>query len=1041
MSKFLQTDVIDEKGNALLKEVLSGPFFLVQDWGVKDKYPDIDGQIRLRDGKGEYLNKYLHFQLKSVQKLKGPKFSCKKKDIKYLKETNVPTLLIVADVEGKKLHWYFARRDFQESLEGSKASFTLDLSESISAANLQELQREWLNFAKEDNYLQVSASLQKVINDFSSNVVCCVGLLYMVQKVPKSAIESIFEKLLGLSAADTQQIISKLHQEGVVTSTENLYIVENEQVGVESTFELLKKVEPEKIVEVFENTEDRKTILRRMAEIKHPKIEKFLKSVVTQASGWIASPTTNDEMFRLLEYIEEFQYRVPKEVLQMLKKLVAAAPVPPSILHKFEDKDLYGKDHEELLEKAVEMLKNIRYHQPKEIFPLLLSLSRSSSKSVCSKANDALKHFAEFNYHILRQIGYGPQVYLTDEIDKWSDKKLRLHKEVLLKMCEEFLTPSFEGTSWNKDTMTLHSGPLSAHKNLQKIRTSAINYLEKLYRSAKTVDEQKAVLNCLHNVARTPDHAGATDELLGMIYSDIERLIGFYDSILEAGAENEIVKEIEEHSYWLGVWYKDKNLKGLQELRLKIASNTAFALFSVFVGYDARIARDTGWEEAKKTREQQIQEFVADVSDATYSDWKKKILTVLKNYKPENHGEYIYLGRFLNLLGTEKPDMALRLAEDIPDKLGHWLTDMMTGVWRSNQKAAKRLMLQWVKDGKNLAVCAGVFVYGFTDEKKVLDKEIIEGVLKRAKKENDKEALRAITRAIFASYEDNKSSKKHFIDAAKHLTKIKDTWWLHGIWTRKQSILDDLTASEADTMLDALMILSNLDYHAEDIAASVAKKYPEKVIKFFLKRVASKANYRENFITSDFRAIPFDLNNLAEPLRQHQDIVVPLVLEWYGMGGKKHGWLYRWEASHFLEKIFERGTSALLTKYLTEMAKSKEKKKLEAVLSVLDNYHDGQQIWSVAKEVVKAHAKAENYEEVKASIIGAFADTGVVNGFDGLLRAYEAKREEALKFDDEGMAEVANFKKEYLEYLDRRIELEKKRVDEQAALRDRGLAW
>src|SRR5258708_6904550 len=144
MTKFLPTqDVTDEKGVAILKKVLTGPFFLPQEWGVKDKYPDIDGQIRLRDGKNTYLNKYLHYQLKSVGKIKSQKYSCAKKDLEYMMDSNVPTLLFVVDVEREKVFWFFAKRDFQGDLTAKTKSFTLDLGTFEINNNFPELQSIW----------------------------------------------------------------------------------------------------------------------------------------------------------------------------------------------------------------------------------------------------------------------------------------------------------------------------------------------------------------------------------------------------------------------------------------------------------------------------------------------------------------------------------------------------------------------------------------------------------------------------------------------------------------------------------------------------------------------------------------------------------------------------------------------------------------------------------------------------------------------------------------------------------------------------------
>ena len=103
MAKYTIQDTIEENGIKILKSSLDSNFFLVNDFADvvgKDKYPDIDGQIRLRDGNGTYLNCYLHYQTKSHSLVKNPKsYFLSRNIIDYLMDTNVPTLFFVVDTK------------------------------------------------------------------------------------------------------------------------------------------------------------------------------------------------------------------------------------------------------------------------------------------------------------------------------------------------------------------------------------------------------------------------------------------------------------------------------------------------------------------------------------------------------------------------------------------------------------------------------------------------------------------------------------------------------------------------------------------------------------------------------------------------------------------------------------------------------------------------------------------------------------------------------------------------------------------------------
>jgi len=200
MSKYTVQDISEENSVNVFKGSLDNNFFLIDDFGPKDKYPDIDGQIRLRDGKGNYLNKYLHFQLKGVMNLKNHKFFCKRTIIDYLLSTNVPTLLIVVDQSTSRAYWFFMDDKFarRSDLSRDKKGRTLYLAKHVIDSNSPELNEKWARIAKKDNYEDLSNALDTITANYQKSVVKCVGLLYLLRKVNKADIISLFNKFLGI---------------------------------------------------------------------------------------------------------------------------------------------------------------------------------------------------------------------------------------------------------------------------------------------------------------------------------------------------------------------------------------------------------------------------------------------------------------------------------------------------------------------------------------------------------------------------------------------------------------------------------------------------------------------------------------------------------------------------------------------------------------------------------------------------------------------------------------------------------------------------
>ena len=105
----MRTQSIDARGQSLVLEKLSNEYISAQIFGTFDSTPDIDGVVHFQDGKGSNLKAKLHFQLKSSENLSKNKFYCRRAVLEYLSSTNIPTLLLVADVNEKKLYWYILK--------------------------------------------------------------------------------------------------------------------------------------------------------------------------------------------------------------------------------------------------------------------------------------------------------------------------------------------------------------------------------------------------------------------------------------------------------------------------------------------------------------------------------------------------------------------------------------------------------------------------------------------------------------------------------------------------------------------------------------------------------------------------------------------------------------------------------------------------------------------------------------------------------------------------------------------------------------------
>jgi hypothetical protein len=282
MSKYTVQDTIEENGIKILKESIDSNFFLINDFADivgKDKYPDIDGQIRLRDGNGTYLNKYLHYQTKSHAKINNPKkYPLSRDIIDYLIETNVPTLFFVATTKNKKCYWFFITPQIKKqfNLSADKKGRSIDLTKNEIQNNSLSLNQEWQKFSRGDSYKRLVDELDKILDKLKINIQSCLGLLYLFGAIKKQEFPKIISNLLNIKEHESKTIIEHLESANIISSTVNYYLLENEKLGIESLFSLLNsKLLDFKNLDKHLTVDNKKIVFEQLNKINHPKVNKY----------------------------------------------------------------------------------------------------------------------------------------------------------------------------------------------------------------------------------------------------------------------------------------------------------------------------------------------------------------------------------------------------------------------------------------------------------------------------------------------------------------------------------------------------------------------------------------------------------------------------------------------------------------------------------------------------------------------------------------------------------------------------------------------
>lgn len=748
---------------------------------------------------------------------------------------------------------------------------------------------------------------------------------------------------------------------------------------------------------------------------------------------------SNNEIYQnlklLTQYLGEFGDKTPTElnIIRLIRTVLGKSPQLKREPIRTAIGELEGYDFVAVTKVCLEILNMLKYQYPEDVFEILVELSKSTGPEISKEALEVLEQLSRYNLPILKQAGYAVQDFILGKIETWKEQELKDNLEAILVLGKQLLRSSFEGTSWHDyNKVDFSSGALIVNDNLREIRSKAAGILQKVYHLSKHLGDEIRVLHALEEAVRTPHH-GSTAEMESLVIDAANDLIEFYVTLASVPETNGHVFElIEEKMRWLIHQFGAAKFTTIRKLESLVDANEEYQIFRLLVGYDGRFAPDFDFEKDRKEREKKVEEFVAGITDETFPVWQKRLVAILKHYERTDPGQYQYLHTFLRKIAEQKAPLALTfLRENEPD-LNPVLLDLLSGIWRSSAKgAAKQIIGRWVNEGKYLPECASIFV-----RVEEIDEALLDQIFTKAVANEDVAALNHLVDSIARHYPRYKQAPAAFMKVVQELTRHHDTRWINYVWYQKESIITALSGTDYDKILENLLWLPNIDYHAEAILKPTAENYPLKVLEFFHTRIGFQLRERKTKTARTYDAIPFQFHKLGQSLRNHEDLVIPKLLEWYKDTPKEDGWFYRWEISHFIKIVFPAFTKTLERHFIMEI-EARGVDSISDVMSLLREYTGKSFLWGLCKAIITKVAFDEKYTDIKTHLFALLSQTGVVSGEYGFAEAYDKKRQDLKSWDHEGVPAFKEFLEEYNRYLHDLVVQARKKADEDIELRKR----
>ena len=1020
-------DELDAKADAILSGLIDHRH--VKILPINGNYPGIDWLIQFVDGNGNYTSKYLFHQLKGKGNAKKLSFSCEVTHLRHWSESSLPVIFILVDINSGKAYWENIDWDYVSKLDLSLSQKTktihFDPNKEISRGS--NYIDEWFKIANavaSDELVQSDWDI--VIRQTADNLKHFVGLLYLIGPVAENNKEAMqdINNLMEVDSKALQLLIYEGLKNKLLKSVGGVFFVADEKYGlgaltsfVDTNFDKVLGV-----WKVVRDTKQASTVLKRLLYVEHPNAEKFLNELTKSFEVIVKDWKNNDVVFETINLLDEVPYKTSGSTLKIVQTIVNKTNPPEARKLKAGSYEYDGKSYEEVLLKSLDLARKIRYFKPKEILRLLWRLSKSGDTKIKKKATEIIENLAEYDLHALRNVGFLPQLQLLEALEKLDDKELVSNIEMLQTVGRELMKASFESHEMTDyKTFTWSTGALKVSEELKKLRNRTRLLLQKAYSAIEDYNSRRTILQTLIEVTYPPRQGIYGQDIEDMVIEDANRLVDFYIGILGT-TDKALYRDIEKQLYWLRKRFTPGKITNLDKLSSLLQNDIEYELFRVFIGYDYDFDEDRDWQKAKESRETKIQGFVKDFEDANYDEWKGKIISITKSYTDIYHGEYQYFSTFLFELGKQKPNLAIRLINELESGLKPFILHVVAGVWESSKK---ELLEPFISDclvnGKYLSECAYIFTYT-----KTLDEELLEKVYKKAIETNDFNALINIIRVCTENYHLKKSTKlKHILlGSIKELTRERNTNWVQRIIFRDHTIFTELIGEEVEIVFTNLVEANSIDYDAEEVLVSIAEKYPEKIIALFKRRVAKHLIDKDYF---KYDAIPYELHKLHEPLQRSKKVIIQSIFKWYG----EKDALYHLEAGHLLKIIFPSFDDELVES-LNEMIKVGSKQNAIIVLTVLRAYKGEQFLHEVVKEFIKKYLSSdasEDYRAYKTDLFIILSQTGVVWGEYGVSNAYEAKRDAVKEWENETNESIKRFLIDYKAYLGKNIEFEKKRAD------------
>jgi hypothetical protein len=690
-----------------------------------------------------------------------------------------------------------------------------------------------------------------------------------------------------------------------------------------------------------------------------------------------------------------------------------------------------------------ELLTRYRYAGVEETFEALRVLySTARTEEEYKPLRDLAEKLAKHDIHVWQQHGPIVQATLVNRLEAMPHEELLALSHMVNVILCQVLGSELSGTTSRSASITLHRGSVVASPELSDIRKRALNLLKRQFQQTKVASDKDAILSVMqaatyHAYSRPP-----TEELYLQILADAREVLQF-EAEVALSLSLQSRQKTEERAY-RSFWRYGPGAEGSESepisrakaevreaalsLRDRLNADANFPTYKILVGHDSVFPPawdDKNFDHEKSTqyRAEQADALAASVDDHNADEWFGRLVCYAQT-ESDDAATFPTFGMFLENVSARHPDIVLSYIDRRDHSLMRFLPSMLLGLMRSPAQAQVSSRLDaWLAANQFLPQITHYLRFA-----QPLDEPLLRRTLASAIHHQNNLAVR---NALIASVQQFAAApgdliNSVFMPAVRYLGPLRDFGWVNMTWFSwlSQPLLRELDESQAGEVLNTLLEYPKLEHAAEYIAASIAKRWPGKVLEFLGQR---QALGDEKDVPYYYDAIPFEVHQLRKPLAAVPDLMLEHAQAWFER--QRHH--FRYDGAKLLASVFpEIGDG--LEPPLMALARSENVLDREFVLEILAAFEGKQVIYELVRTIVASAGQENSLVEMAHMTL---LETGGARGEYGFADIYSERRTWLSPWLEDSNEAVRAFARDVIRDFEQRIAAENRSAQASIALR------